>query len=376
MDEDQKAQQFVTTIKDGVVEQLMPKITDEIGKKFMEQKEMFEQKNKSADEELVEKKEMSAKLLRDLGHKKALSSADAEDGKELQMEGFKSEIIRLQPNYGVVRRNAQVIELSETITKYPTIGTADVSRVDEKGAIPVVSPTTGNVTFTLKKLAAIIPISNELLRRADISLVDWLSRIVAEGFGKAEDTWGILGINAGEGIFQNSDVPVLTLGSGKTTYASADPDDFSEMQDQLDDDAVEGAQYLMGRTVWNAMRRSKFVDSEGNNISYIMQNPAGGQPPTLWNQPIQWSRVMPRTTETAGLQADKDFAALANFDYMMLGDERRYEVMLSEHATVGTGEDAINLFAQDMVALRFIENIDIQLVEADKAFAILHTAAS
>ena len=381
---DEEAKELVEQIQKGVIEQVMPTVTEEMGKKleekFLEQKEMFKAQGKSEDEEMTEKKEAAAEFLKSLvpgAKRKSLDTGTDESGAELAPEAFRGEIMRLQPNYGLMRRKAQVIELTETTTHYPTIGSADVSRVDEKGAISVVSPSTGRVTFTLKKLAAIIPVSNELLRRSNIALVDWLSRIATEGFGKAEDTWGFLGLATGEGIFQNANVPVLNLASGETTYLDADFDDLSLLQDQLDDDAVEGAEYFMNRTVWNGFRRQKFVDSEGNNMRYVFQDPGNGQPPTIWNLPVNFSRVLPRTTETAGLQADKDFLALANFDYMMLGDERKYQIDTSEHASIVDGEgNTINLFQQDMTALRFIETIDIQLVEPDKAFAILHTAAS
>lgn len=381
---DEQAKELVEQIQKGVVEQVMPAVTEEMGKKleekFLEQKEMFQAASKSEDEEMVEKKQAAAEFLKTLvpgAKRKTLDTETDDSGAELAPEAFRGEIMRLQPNYGLIRRKAQVIELSEGTTHYPTIGSADVSRVDEKGVIPVVSPSTGRVTFTLKKLAAIIPVSNELLRRSNIALVDWLSRIAAEGFGKAEDQWGFLGLSTGEGIFQNANVPVLTLDSGETTYLDADFDDLSLLQDQLDDDAVEGAEYFMNRTVWNGMRRSKFTDAEGNNMRYVFQDPGNGQPATIWNLPVNFSRVLPRTTETAGLQADKDFMVLGNFDYLMLGDERKYQIDTSEHASIVDGEgNTINLFQQDMTALRFIETIDIQLVEADKAFAILHTAAS
>lgn len=381
---DEQAKALVEQIQKGVVEQVMPAVTEQVGKKieekFLQQKEMFAAANKSEQKELIEQKEEAAEFLKSLvpgAKRKSLDTGSSESGTELAPEAFRGEILRLQPNYGLIRRKAQVIELTDGTTNYPTIGSADVSRVNEKGAISVVSPSTGRVTFTLKKLAAIIPVSNELLRRSNVSLVDWLSRIAAEGFGKAEDTWGLLGLAATEGIFQNTSVPVLNLAAGKTTYLDANFDDLSLLQDQLDDDAVEGAEYVMGRTVWNGLRRSKFVDADGNNMRYVFQDPGNGQPATIWNLPVNFSRVLPRTTETAGLQADKDFLALANFDYMMLGDERKYQIDTSEHASIVDGDgNTINLFQQDMTALRFIETIDIQLVEADKAFAILHTAAS
>lgn len=99
-------------------------------------------------------------------------------------------------------------------------------------------------------------------------------------------------------------------------------------------------------------------------------------PATLWNFPVEFSSIMPKTTD--GSQAGTKFLTLANFDYMMFGDRKQVTVEISKDATVTDtdGSTAINLFEQDMSAVRVIERVDIQLAEADKAFAVLKTAAS
>ncbi len=67
--------------------------------------------------------------------------------------------------------------------------------------IPASKPTIGQNTFTIKKVAGIVPMSNELLKDANVDTMNILSMIFAESLTKYEDEWGILGKNAGEGIF-------------------------------------------------------------------------------------------------------------------------------------------------------------------------------
>ena len=69
---------------------------------------------------------------------------------------------------------------------------------------------------------------------------------------------------------------------------------------------------------------------------------------------------------------------MANLDYMLFADKKEYELKISQEATITDtdGSTLINLFEQDMSAVRVIERVDIALAEAAKAFAVLKTAAS
>jgi hypothetical protein len=63
---------------------------------------------------------------------------------------------------------------------------------------------------------------------------------------------------------------------------------------------------------------------------------------------------------------------------MLFADKKEYELKISQEATIKDvdGTTPINLFEQDMSAIRVIERIDIALAEAAKAFAVLKTAAA
>ena len=59
-----------------------------------------------------------------------------------------------------------------------------------------------------------------------------------------------------------------------------------------------------------------------------------------------------------------------NFDYCLVGVLQNIDYRISEDATLGSGETAINLFEQDMLALRATMHIGF-LVVKDEAFANL-----
>lgn len=378
MNEDAKKElkSLLDEVKSGVTEEVYKKLLEELPKR----KDIFGtvNENHSNSEFSKEDKEKAAEYVRakfasDGARAKALSAGTATEGAELVPEYFASEIVRVAPTYGVVRRDARIWPMQGKHTvNVPTASAVTAYRVAEKNKITSSMPTSGQVILTLQKLAALIPMSNDLLKDANVDTVDLLARLSAEALSKLEDQWGILGLAAGEGIFQSTTAQTLNLASGQDTYAEVTFDDLLDAMNLLDEGALAGAKWYMSFSVFNALRKIKASTSG----EYIMQPPSGGQPATIWNIPVVFSPIMPKTSDAS--QASKKFIALANFDYMLMGDAKEYELKISQDATVTDtdGSTAINLFEQDMSAVRVIERVDIKLAEADKAFVAVKTAAS
>lgn len=357
-------------------ENLKKGVMDSLLKELPNRKDIFGGDKKDAKAELAESKEKSAEFIKavfngDVEKVKSMTVGTGADGGYLVPDYFGTEIIRLVSTYGVVRRNARVYPVSGTTVKLPTIGSVTAYRIAEKGVKTASKATVAQVTITIKKLACFIVVSDELLADATGVTVDLLAELAGEAIALKEDEWGLLGLGAGEGIFQNTSVPVVTMAVGKDTYAEATADDLLDLQSAINENALAGAKYYMSLSVFNAFRKLK--DTTGQ---YIVQSPAGGQPATIWNAPVELSAVMPKTSD--GSQASKKFVAFANLRYMILADRQQYTVDVSNQATVvdDDGSTAINLFQQDMSAVRVVERIDIELAQADKAFAVLKTAAT
>jgi len=310
---------------------------------------------------------------RDLASIKALSEGTTTDGGYVVPEYFANEIIRVAGQYGVARKNARIWPVSGWKTNVPTISNVVAYRVGEKSAITSSQPTFSRTVLTLKKIAALIPMSNELLKDANINTVDQMVNLSAEAFAKYEDEWAFLGKGVGEGIFQDTNVPVYTMGSGDTDFEDADFDDLLEVMGKVDEGALNGAKWYMAFSVFNALRKRKYASG---TASYILQEPGAGMPATIWNYPVEFVSVMPKTSLQS--QAAQKFIAFGNLSYMLFGDARQYEVTISQEATITDtdGSTPINLFEQDMSAVRVIERVDIELAEAAKAFAVCKTATS
>lgn len=366
----EEVQKVLEELKGGITKDVFEKLMAELPNR----KDIFGGQGKEA--KALESREKSAEYLKalyegDSARLKAMSVGTNTDGGYLAPDYFASEVIRVAGNYGLVRRFARPWQMSGKTEKVPTAGSVTTYRVNEKAKATASQPTIGQVTLTAKKLVAMIPVSNELLEDANINLVDLLTILAGESLSKKEDDWGLNGLASGEGILQNASVPILTLGSGDVTYGAADFNDLLDAMNLVDENAIGNARWVSSFSVFNAFRKIQDTTHEP-----ILQNPGGGQPATLWNFPVTFSPVMPKTTD--GSQAGKKFMTLANFDYMMFGDRKQVSVEISREATITDtdGSTAINLFEQDMSAVRVIERVDIQLAMPDLAFAVLKTAAS
>lgn len=374
-------------VKEGVVEAVVPAVTKEVMEKVESQLKNIKPVVNDKDAKMAENKALTAEAMKEgynqlvNGAKnvtlfKALDSETATDGKEFVPEYFNSEVLRVTEKHGVMRRDARVVPMRGKIEQWPTLGSISVSRIDEGDKINVVTPTTGSVKLTAKKLAAIIPMSRELLAYSNVAVIDEIAKLAGEAMARAEDTWGFKGLAIGEGIFNHEDVPVHVLSPGKDSYEDAELIDFLELQDLIDDNAfVEGnLKYYFSRSILNSIRK-QLISESSNNLASALMAMSMRDIATL---PYEIVPVLPKTTDTntGGEQAGEVFAGLYNLKHLLMGTGRSYEVELSREATIGTyeGGTTINLWEQDMVAVRVMESIDFALTNADKAFANMATA--
>jgi len=300
--------------------------------------------------------------------KKDLDTGTAGSGEEIAPVAYGNEVIRIAGKYGVARQNSRVITLPAKTFKLPTLGNVIAYRVNEKGAITASSPLTGELEFNTKKLAVMIICSIETIEDANIDVLNWLTLLAGEALAKKEDEWAFRGLAAGEGIFRNASVPAYILGTGKDAFEDVTFDDPLSAMSLVDENVVGNLIWLSSFSMFNHFRSLKnAVTGE-----YIYQNPGQGMPNVIWNQPVKLSNVMPKLSDSA---AESAFMAGYDPNYLMIGDRKAITVEFSKEATVTSsdGETTINLFEQDMVAIKFTERLDIQLAEPAKAFVRLET---
>lgn len=99
---------------------------------------------------------------------KALSTDDATAGGVLVRPNYANEVIELlRPQSAVMALQPTIIQMGAASFLLPKLsGGASASYIGEGVDIPVTQPTTGDVRLIFKKLAALVPVTNDMMRYA------------------------------------------------------------------------------------------------------------------------------------------------------------------------------------------------------------------
>lgn len=372
-----EAQKMVSEISEKVAEKVLQPITESVMEKIMEK--LPEPQNfQSSEEKQVEAEKKAAEAFSELGNGKvkALTTGGSTSGAEFIPTYIAEHIERVASSTGLVDKYARRWPMQGSKENIPTASSVSSYRVAEGAKITSSQPTTGAINLSSKTLGVIIPVSKKMLQNASPKLVAALGMLAGEAFAKLRDQWALLGLGSGEGVFQHASVPGVTMASTMTTYAKVTPEDLLDVIDKVDEDvSTDKLRWVHSRSVLNILRRLR-AQIEDDKQDFLFSGFGQSTPPTIWDIPYSLSPIMPKKSD--GSQADKKFMALVNFDKIIRGEDQPYTVSMSDQATITdvNGTDLINMFEQEMVALKYTVEEDIQLADPAKAFAWLKTAAS
>jgi HK97 family phage major capsid protein len=280
---------------------------------------------------------------------------------------YGGEIRELISEFGVVRRS---------MASYPIgMGTARPARMGVRPAFGSIamsaliaekSPTVTFASLESHKIGGIVRLPRELDEQSIVAMGQFLARYGAVEFARAEDTWGFLA--DGSTTFETVKGIVYTardndclkiLASGKTKPSDATLDDFRALRALVNKAALNGrlsAYYL--DTTWETRLPSFRTQAEPNVYQRLPDGTA-----LLDGYPIVWTDVLtPYGTDAA---ANKPLAVFGALSFWWLGEHGHPRIDPSEHVW----------FANDQLAIRFIEEIDFDYAASD-ATAALMTPAS
>jgi HK97 family phage major capsid protein len=365
-----------TMVKE-ITDALVPAITEQVMEKMRENMPAA-QPILSADEKAYEQKVGFADGLKKLESKavKALTTGSSTAGSELAPTYVANEVSRVAAATGLVDRLARKVPMMGSKENIPTADSVTAYRVNEGSKITTSAPTTGAIALSSKTVGVIVPFSRKLLQNATPAVTDMLLMLAGEAMATLKDKWALLGLASGEGVLQHASVPGVTLGSGKTTYDKVTPEDLLDMIDKVDENiSADRLRWVMSRSGLNILRRVRAMVSTDAQ-EFLFQGFGTSTPPAVWDIPYNLSPVMPKKADSS--QAGKKFMALVDWSRVLLGEDQPITFEMSEQATITDtdGSTLINLFEQNMVAIKVSTEIDIQLAQPDKGFAWIKTAAS
>lgn len=356
-------------------------ITDELAKKFLDGVESSRKraidtgKGKKLDKDEATRNFMKALFTNDSESMKAISGLSESAGGYLIPEELRSEILRVaEDQYGLARREMRYLPFTGpgNERKIPALASSvSVFWTDEAGGKKSTAPTFDIVTQTLKKLAAIVPMTEEIIEDSTINLTALVAELFAEAVAKEEDLQFFNGDGTvWTGILNNGDVNVVNIATDDPADVTAD--DLLAMIDATPSGALSGAKFYMHRSVYSALRRLR--EGSSGDGAYLIQQPTGGEPATLWGYPIELSEAFPAVSETGD---DQPFILFGNLKKAAIfGDKQQLRVKMLDQATIRNVADNanINLAQQDMVAVRIVERVGYVLA-LPTAVTVLSTVA-
>lgn len=343
----------------------------------------------SGDEQAqMEKKEKMVSFIKAVYHKdaaslslmKGMTEGTGSAGGFLVPEEFAAEVNRVVEDFGLVPKLARKFPMSTDTLNVPRLGSSvQVYYVGEAATGTESQPIFENVVLTSKTLVGITPMSNELLEDASISTVDLLVELFAESIGGMLDQQGLVGTGSPfVGIMTDAGVTVYqpANGTGNSTFTgAATPDNARQMIAQIKPWALQGAAFIMHRSVWALMQIVKA--STGGEYFVSAANPVIGpnsqgqgypnaMAGTLWGYPVYLSDKMPSVTAVS-----TKFIIFGNLKHLYMGTRKEMAVTMSQEANVS----GVSLFQTNQSAIRVVTRHALA-VGLPTAFVCLKTSAS
>lgn len=333
----------------------------------------------------LDAKEKSASFIKAVYHKdssalaqfKAMTEGTGSAGGFVVPEEFAAEVFRVVEDFGLVPKLARKFPMGSDTLNIPRLSSSvAVYWAGETGSTTPSQAVFEQVVMQAKTLSGITPMSNELLADANVSVVDLLVSLFAEAIAGELDNQGFNGVGAPfTGILSDAGVTVYTPATGNSTFTlCSTPDNVRTLISKIKPWALQGAAFVMHRTVWALFQTAKASTSGNYFLSTFNPVMSGAQAQgfplamagTMWGYPVYLSDKMPTATAVS-----TKYVIFGNLGNLFMGTRADMSVDISKEATVG----GFNLFQQNMSAVRVTTRLALA-VGLPSAFACLATSAS
>lgn len=222
------------------------------------------------------------------------------------------------------------------------------TKVGEKSAIPAVAgPAFSRLQYAISKYAGYLPITNELLEDSDENLVNTVLAWLADE----------------SRVTRNN----LILAAIRTKAAKAI------------DSGIKGIKSVLNKDLGQAFKPTSVVVTNDDGLDYLDQLEDKNGRPLLNPDPTNSANMQLRAgatvvpikvipnTDMATTESKVPFLIGDFKEGIVLFDRKKINIITSNTAVVGSGEDEINAFEDDCTIFRGIEREDVR-VRDNKAF--------
>ena len=284
-------------------------------------------------------------------------------------EQFSRELVDYLRNMSVVRPNARIVPLKGTMTMPVVTGGSTASYIGENEDDLGQDLTIGQRRFVARKLRALVPVSNDLIRNSDPSADMIIRDDLAGGLAEAEDYAFIRGTGTGDnpkGFRYWALAAAVNNGSGTT--AAAIELDLTQMLARLS--AAKKNQmrslrwFMTSRTFYKLYQLRYAISADPVTLVFpeIRQTP-----PMLLGHPVSVTDQIP-TTLSPGTVTE---IYLVDMVDAMIGDEHGIEIAVSDSAAYLDSSGTMRAaFARDQLVIRAIAKHDF-VMRRDTSIQIL-----
>jgi len=260
-------------------------------------------------------------------------------------------------------------------TKYVPKWLTDLSIfwVAEEGDKTLTKPTLTRKTSTLKKMAAIVPMTDEYLQDDFAGMEGLLAKRIARAMANEIERVGLIGTTVGGDAFNGilNETGTHTVAQAIANLSYLDLVNAWNHADMLEEYRI-GAEWYMNRTL---LAKLMLIVDGNNRPLWNMQNsinpPMAG---TIFGAPVN---ISSQITNTCSTGANTSTIIYGNYQFILLGykvGNEGIQVLASQHAVIGTaagiGAITYNAFQNDETLYRFVMRKGI-LVSIPEAFVCI-----
>ncbi len=282
---------------------------------------------------------------------RALAESSGEGGGFLVPEEFRSELLRVPMEEGIIRPRARVIPMSTNTVQLPrVIDTSHASSVfggvvgywtEEAGSYTASEPTFGQFELKAKKLTGYTQASDELVADSAIGLEQLLISMFGDAIRFYEEKSFIAGDGAGEPIgILNADSLISVAKETGQAATTINYENLVKMYSRMIPSSLNNAVWVAHPDIIPQLLTMSLTVGTGGSAVYV-NNAAEGIPTTIFGRPILFSEHC----KTLGTVGDIFFADLS---YYVIGDRQGVSIASSPHYRFANGE----------TVWRFTERID------------------
>ncbi len=310
----------------------------------------------------------TAKTLEDY-QSKALAAGDATAGGFLVPIQFSQDVIE------VLRPKVVIRALGPTIMPMPT-GTVQVPKITngstatyigENANVVKTQQTMGQLTLTFKKLAALVPISNDLIRYSSPSADTVVRNDVVRALASRENSAFLRGSGTGavpKGL-RHWCPPANVIAANSTVNLANVTTDLGKLMLQLENNNIP-----LSNPAWIMAPRTRtylMTVQDGNGNFPFRPEMLTGR---LWGYPFGSTTDVPINLTDGGGTNESELYFVDMAD-AVIGESERMMVDSSSEAAYHDGSNVIAAYSQDQTVIRAIEEHDFAM-RREESVAVLN----